>query len=492
MKRITLFLIICLTGSSVLFAQQVPLNYQYMIDPYSLNPAMAGMNGGFEAYLGIKKDRLDADYSPRTITFDMNAPLGKKVAIGGLVMDDQAGIFRNTYAQLSYTFHARFGENHGLGMSIFGGINAKRIGLNDINVQATNDPLFNGKQEMKETALNYGAALNYHLKGLNLGISVPGLYSDNNKFYEFKRHYVGHVSYQFNVAPKWQLTPVVILRGAEVAPWNYEGTAIVTYDEKYYLGATYRKNSIGAFSLGGFLTDNIVLHYAYDFTLPFDDYRGVIGDKKGGHEIAIGYRFNGKKPNKKDLILEELQTKSRATQVDSLSQLTKDLQERLRSLSDSLNMLNRSQEDIMRKALDESKMNRTTDAINRRTETIETDVNALNQKIMELESTLETTRKRVESRFRTMSTRDAVRDDNKPVDAGYYVVIGSFRVEANAKRAVEIYKDVNPFIIHNVSRSWYYVYSNRFDQLQPALDRMRELRAEPGRFDDAWVHIYRN
>ena len=492
MKRIYLFLILCLTGGSILFAQQAPLNYQYMIDGYSLNPAFAGMNGGLEAYLGIKKDRLDADYSPRTITFDMNAPLGKKVAIGGSLINDQAGIFSNTYASLSYTFHAKFGENHGLSLALAGGINAKVVDFGGINVMHTDDPLLQNARELKETSLNYGAGLLYHLKGFTLGGSVPGLYSDNNDFYAYKRHYIIHSSYTFNIAPNWQLQPLAIVRGAENAPWSYEGTAIVKYMERYYLGATYRKESIGALSLGGFLTDNILFHYAYDFALPFDEYKGVIGDNKGGHEIAIGYRFGGKTKNKKDLILEELQKKSTMEQVDSLSDMTRELQEKLQLLNDSIRKMNKDQVDDIKKSIEDSELSKQNTRIDKRTENIETDISALNEKISTLEESIQNYKQKVESKFRVISTRDAVRDDNKPVDAGYYVVIGSFRIQENAKKAQEIYKDVNPFIIHNTRRGWYYVYSDKFDSLDPALERMRALRAEPDRFDDAWVHIYRN
>lgn len=492
MKRIYLFLIICLTGGSILFSQQAPLNYQYMIDAYSLNPAFAGMNGGFETYLGIKKDRMDADYSPRTITFDLNAPLGKKVAIGGSIVNDEAGIFRNTYASLSYTFHAQFGENHGLSLALTGGINSKLVDFGGINVMQSDDPLLANAKEMKETSLNYGAGLLYHIKGFTLGASVPGLYSTNNDFYAYKRHYLGHASYTFNVAPDWQVSPLVIMRGAENSPWSYEGTAIVKYIEKYYAALTYRKASIGAFSVGGFLTPNLLFHYAYDFTVPFDDYKGVIGDNKGGHEIAIGYRLGGKGKNKKDLILEELQKKSTIEQVDSLTGMTKDLQDRLRLLNDSIRKMNDEQLDGIKKTIDDSDLNKKNDRIDKRTENIETDISALNEKISSLEETITSYKKKVESKFRVISTQDAVRDDNKPVDAGYYVVIGSFRYQENAKKAVEIYKDVNPFIIHNTRRGWYYVYSDKFDTLDPALEKMRALRAEPDRFDDAWVHIYRN
>ncbi|HRY97715.1 MAG TPA: PorP/SprF family type IX secretion system membrane protein [Bacteroidales bacterium] len=492
MKRIYLFLIACLTGGSILFAQQAPLNYQYMIDAYSLNPAFAGMNGGFETYIGVKKDRLDADYSPRTISFDLNAPLGKTVAMGGSLVNDQAGIFRNTYASLSYSFYARFGENHGLSLALSGGINAKLVDFGGINVMHPDDPLLANAKELKETSLNYGAGILYHIKGLEIGGYVPGLYSDNNDFYPYVRHYLAHASYTINVAPNWQVEPLVVMRGAENSPWSYEGTAIVKYMERYYAAATYRKTSIGAFSIGGFLTDKLLFHYAYDFTLPFDDYKGVIGDNKGGHEIAIGYRLGGKTKSKADRILEELSTKSTMQQVDSLSGLTKDLQNKLDMLNDSISRMNREQPENVKKGVDQSDLKQQSDRIDKRTENIETDINALNEKISTLEETLADYKKKTESKFRVISTRDAVRDDNKPVDAGYYVVIGSFRYEANAKKAVEIYKDVNPFIIHNTRRGWYYVYSDKYDALDPALERMRKLRTEPNRFHDAWVHIYRN
>jgi DNA repair exonuclease SbcCD ATPase subunit len=179
-------------------------------------------------------------------------------------------------------------------------------------------------------------------------------------------------------------------------------------------------------------------------------------------------------------------------QVDSLSDMTRELQEKLRLLNDSIRKMNKDQVEDIKKTIDDSELSKQNTRIDKRTENIETDISALNEKISTLEESIQNYKQKVESKFRVISTRDAVRDDNKPVDAGYYVVIGSFRIQENAKKAQEIYKDVNPFIIHNTRRGWYYVYSDKFDNLDPALERMRALRAEPDRFDDAWVHIYRN
>jgi hypoxanthine phosphoribosyltransferase len=77
------------------------------------------------------------------------------------------------------------------------------------------------------------------------------------------------------------------------------------------------------------------------------------------------------------------------------------------------------------------------------------------------------------------------------LESGYYVVIESFRKLENAWKAVDIWKSKkrDAIIVYNEERKWFYVYSEKFDSLKPAIKEMRKTRKKD--VPDAWVHKYR-
>ena len=81
--------------------------------------------------------------------------------------------------------------------------------------------------------------------------------------------------------------------------------------------------------------------------------------------------------------------------------------------------------------------------------------------------------------------------DKSDLESGYYVVIESFRSVENAWKAVDIWKSKkrDAIIVYNEERKWFYVYSNKFDSLKPALKEMKQTRKND--VPDAWVHKYR-
>jgi outer membrane protein OmpA-like peptidoglycan-associated protein len=159
---------------------------------------------------------------------------------------------------------------------------------------------------------------------------VPSFYEINNDIYEFKIHWNPYISYDFKIDTNWNIEPSVVVRAVAGAPINYDINAFVRYKEKIWFGPTYRSNSIAALSIGGLVAKNLVFLYTYDFSLPFNDYKGVLADNSyGGHEITLGYRFGtrGQKPKTEP---------ARAAQVDSLSKAADDLNKKVQALADSL------------------------------------------------------------------------------------------------------------------------------------------------------------
>jgi|GEM_PF-1898119 type IX secretion system PorP/SprF family membrane protein len=345
MKKITTIIILALFGlTSLVQAQQYPYLYQYILNKYALSPAYAGLYGVPEGYLGYRQSRINVNYTPKTLDFNFNAPISPKVGLGLTVMNDKADIFNNLWAIASYTYHLKVAENHFLDFAVSGGLNQKKVDLSDIinNPVYFNDPVIDGRREINESSLELGASLMYRWKKLNVGVFSPSLYENNADLYQFRKHFIGYASYNFTINDNWSIEPVGVLRYTENAPINFDVTAVGKYKDKYLAALTFKTNTIFGVSLGGELTKNLVFMYTYDFKMPTSDYVGVLGDDYGGHEVTIGYRFGQRKtsptgePVPEDDLAKALKGKARVSQVDSLTDLARKMNDDLKKLSDSL------------------------------------------------------------------------------------------------------------------------------------------------------------
>ncbi|MHC1707215.1 MAG: PorP/SprF family type IX secretion system membrane protein [Bacteroidales bacterium] len=353
MKKITTIIILAFFGlTSLVQAQQYPYLHQYILNKYALSPAYAGLYGVPEGYLGYRQSRINVNYTPKTLDFNFNAPLSSKVGLGLTVMNDKADIFNNLWAIASYTYHLKVAENHFIDFAVSGGLNQKKVNLTDIigNPIYANDPVINNRREINESSLEIGTSLMYRFKKLNVGVFAPSIYETNSELYKFRKHFIGYASYEFKIDTNWSIEPVGVLRYTQDAPVNFDITAVAKYKNKYLAGLTYKRNTILGISVGGELTKNLVFLYTYDFNVPISDYVGVLGDDWGGHEITIGYRFGQRKTSptgevitKDDELANALKGKARVSQVDSLTDLARKMNDDLKRLSDSLAKLRDNQ-----------------------------------------------------------------------------------------------------------------------------------------------------
>ncbi len=351
MKRLYLIIILAVFGiSNFAFGQQYPYYYQFLLNKYTLSPTYAGLYGIPEAYVSYRQSRLNTNYAPKTLDFNLNAPIAKKVGVGINVLNDKSDIFSNTYATASYTYHLQVAEKHFIDFSLLGGFNQKNIDLSSVNsitdpnVFDPNDPITKGKRELNQTSLIIGGGLLYRFQKLNIGVWSPGLNGKSMNLQSFKQHFIGHASYDFKINDNWNIEPIAVVRYTENSPVNFDISAVGRYKEKYLAAVTFKRNTILALSVGGEITRNVVFMYSYDTPLPTTEDRGVLGNSFGGHEVTLGYRFGKRSgtptgPAEDDDMTKALKGKARVTQVDSLADLTKQLNDQVKKLADSLNAM---------------------------------------------------------------------------------------------------------------------------------------------------------
>ncbi len=297
-------LIICLFCLGSISAQQIPINNQYLLNKYSLSPAYAGINNNFEGFFTYRNSWVGIDGAPKTNLVNINGLVGKNTGLGLSITSDNIGIFQNFSAQLSYAYHLKISNSQLLSFGISGGILKNQINLSNSNSNFGGqiDNVIANRQTIEGNTFDVCVGVLYKFKGLNVGIVVPELIENrirnnsdnNNTLYRVKRHYVGHISYLYDINKNLQIEPYIISRTVINSPMQIEVATLLKYKKQIWAGATFRKGSCFGLSFGGTLKEKFVMNYTYEF---FGT--GMLGNSSGTHEISIGYLFIKHKSNSK-------------------------------------------------------------------------------------------------------------------------------------------------------------------------------------------------
>ena len=304
MKKITIFLVFgFLMFINETKAQQDPQYTQYMYNMNVVNPAYAGSRGTLSLGLLGRTQWTSVDGAPKSMTFDIHAPLGKKVGVGISVIADEIGPAKeqNVFADFSYTLETS--DVGRLAFGLKGGVTMLNVNLLDVVLPQTpnaNDPVFD--ENINKTMPNFGAGVYYYTEKWYAGFSVPNILKTehldknviNAKAAE-EVHYFLTGGYVFDLSSTLKFKPSLMFKGVTGAPLSVDVNANFLLYERFELGASYRiDDSVSAlFNFG--VTPDFRIGYAYDYTI--SDFSN--SHTGGSHEIILLYDIDFSKKNLK-------------------------------------------------------------------------------------------------------------------------------------------------------------------------------------------------
>ena len=303
MKKIIL-LSLLFSCVQTISAQQYPLFSNYVLNSYGFNPAIAGSTPHWDARATYRTQWVGIDDAPQTQIVSLHGPVGA-LGVGGYFFNDSAGRLKRTGGSGTLTYGLRFGNVGAIRAGV--GLNVFRFGpTSDANNSGTPEPiLMNG---VAQTLTDVTAGVYLHLEnGFYIGVSDPqmlgreiDLTGEEGMDRELNPHYYLMSGYQFNVSEKMVLEPSVLLKITEAAPWQYDLSLRAIFNQKFWIGGTYRQGAAASGMAGFDLTPNIGLAYAYDMT--FNDLRE---SSSGSHEITLGLRFGLPKDRDEDGVVDK-------------------------------------------------------------------------------------------------------------------------------------------------------------------------------------------
>ena len=276
------------------FAQQLPLSNQFTLNKFSISPAYAGANEGFEVFGTFRNEWMNIPGAPETRTISADGSCHGNMGFGGTISSQTAGIFENLSASASYAYHLKLGADQKLSFGLGLGLLESRVNIAGAAGQM-NDPVAMNNADVTSMVMDAGFGILYRMKGLHVGISIPRLMSSKIKndagtaVYSLVMQDGFHLGYKYAINNDWAIDPVVKVTMVKNAPTFYDLAIPIIYKNKIWITPYYKKTDM-AFGIGGMPYGNFIAQYSYEFSS-----KGIMGASGGTHEITIGWRMQAKK-----------------------------------------------------------------------------------------------------------------------------------------------------------------------------------------------------
>jgi type IX secretion system PorP/SprF family membrane protein len=242
-----------------------------------------------------RKQWVDIEGAPSTFSLAGSMPVGKNVGIGLSVISDKIGPVEenNVYGDFSYTLN--LGGEHRLAFGMKAGATFYKVGLfseiGNGNVPDPDDPAF--AEDTNNTFLNIGSGLFYYTQKYYIAFSVPNMLRSKHLDFNGRNfgtetsHYFLTGGYVFDLSENVKFKPFTMIKTAFGAPLSYDISTNFLFNQKFEVGATYRRDDSFGAMVNYSINPNLRIGYAYDH---------IISDLKvttpSSHEIILLFDLN--------------------------------------------------------------------------------------------------------------------------------------------------------------------------------------------------------
>ena len=273
-------------------AQFDPMFSQYMNNEMFINPAYTGTRKVLATTLLYRNQWVGITGSPKTQTFSLHSPFGKKNGIGVSVMNESIGITNILRFNGDYSYRIRTSTKGQLSFGLSGGLIQYHQNYNDLVLINPNDHLFNSNIP-NAIAPNAGFGMFYYTNKFYAGFSIPRLIKNSFKSDGIRNsaspsdwHYYLTSAVVLDVSRDVKLKPSIQIKQVAGAPLQGELAFHSLFSNVWWLGASYRTGDAISVITGFQFSNQLRIFYSYDYALTtLQNY------SSGSHEIVLSYDF---------------------------------------------------------------------------------------------------------------------------------------------------------------------------------------------------------
>jgi type IX secretion system PorP/SprF family membrane protein len=266
-----------------------------MFTNMAINPAYAGSSGGICAtglvrsqWMGFK-DAEDNKVAPQTFLLTVDSPIRVlHGAVGGSVMQDKYGFFKNIAVKVGYAYRTEMGDGtFSAGLNV--GFQNASYDFSKFDPGETGDPLLQGTGKTSDMIFDFDAGLFYQVPDRwYIGLSGTNLLQMKGKqvYFQTRRTYYLTGGYQWVVpgSPLFEIDPSALL-DYDGATFQFNVSALLVYNKKFYGGIGYRlQDAISV--LAGISIKSLKVGVSYDIGTS-----AIAKYNNGGLEVMVSYCF---------------------------------------------------------------------------------------------------------------------------------------------------------------------------------------------------------
>ena len=271
-----IIVLLLLTISAVLNAQQDAQYTQYIYNTVTINPGYAGTRDVINI-VGLHRTQwIGIDGAPSTQTLSIHSPIGEgKIGLGGSVINDEIGPVSETYVDANFSYTVPTSENGKISYGLKAGARLFNVDFNKLTRDLTNQAFFNSVENQISPSLGAGAY--YHTNKFYIGLSVPN-------FLETKHLQVDEVEdistassvarerlstfliagHTFDLTRNVKFKPAILNKIVAGAPIQVDVSANFLLQEKFTVGVAYRWSAAISAVAAFQVSDSILIGLAYD------------------------------------------------------------------------------------------------------------------------------------------------------------------------------------------------------------------------------------
>ena len=286
-------------SGSIALGQGRPVFSTYIYNGLALNPAYAGSLNVFSAIFTNRSQWVNIEGAPEFQSLTAHTTFyDNQVGTGLNVSRDAVGVHEQYSVYGSAAYKIRMSKWI-LSMGLQGGFDYRASNFEELTLFDQDDPLL--AAFVSKFNPNFGTGLYFHNRDYFIGFSIPYILTppifSNEELSSTGREgrfYYINAGFVKDLTRDLKISPSVLIRKQEGAPWAFDANVNLIISEIVYAGLSYRYQDSFSAMTQLVLNENFRLGYAYD--IPFS---GLNEFTAGSHEIFLNYRIK-LKINKKD------------------------------------------------------------------------------------------------------------------------------------------------------------------------------------------------
>jgi type IX secretion system PorP/SprF family membrane protein len=282
---------------SLLFAQELPVYQQYLLNPNLINPAMTGYEDCTSFLVTDRHQWLGIKGAPGTQTIGMQTRIlpgsGKIHGVGINMYYDRNGAFRKSGGDLLYAYHFNISRRKDLVIGLGLLLSVYQNSIDDTEFAGANDPLI-GSGINRSLNPDAGAGIFLYGNKFFAGLSASGLISNSDALQETESHFYLYTGLSIeNRESPFKFEPSLLLKFTGSLKSQIDINLKTLLYDKYWYTLSFRNNlsssaikGASLLSVFGVTVNKFSFAYVFDLGLTSIQLTGY-----GSHEFMITYKI---------------------------------------------------------------------------------------------------------------------------------------------------------------------------------------------------------